>query len=309
MTSALDVMISFVLLATASTLPSSLVLVEARKGRFQAWLLIAAFGGVCFALGGPDFSAWMLAWFVAPAVAVGACMRFTPRLNWVFIAGIVTAVCCLLGFYAIAAAGADFSLADLEAFYRSAISDLKEAAADYGLPQESLNQFPGGSDRLFSYMILLSPSLGFSAASILIWLNLLLVIKFSAGGKPFRGKTDLSEWSAPEPLVFGVLLPAVAMTLLRHRLNYAISGNLLVAFMIPFFFQGMAITSHTLRRLRLSPGLRFLAYALLFGVFGAMVVPAQAAMGILDIWLDFRRLRKPAKPETKEPDDQEGDQE
>ena len=89
------------------------------------------------------------------------------------------------------------------------------------------------------------------------------------------------------------LVPATALALSSNRLVVGAAGNVLVVCMVPFFFQGMGITSHMMKKMRFGPGMRFAVYALIIGMFGIMIVPAQAALGVLDIWLDFRKQKKP----------------
>jgi hypothetical protein len=309
MASILGVIVSLLILLSAATMPSSIVLLEKRKGRFQAWAMMAVFGALCFALGGQEFAAWMLSAFVIPGMGLSMGFRRSARANWIFLLGFGLAVFCMLSIDAIAAVGMNLTAGDLHVLYRTMKASFQEIFANYGVNQESLKQLPGGADKFFKYALLLSPSISIAMEAILVWLNLLLVLRFAPEGSVRLATRDLSGWSAPEGLVFGVLVPAVAIMLWPRVWVYAAAGNLVIVFMVPFFFQGMAITSHTLRRMKLGPGMRFAAYTLLVGIFGGMVVPAQAAIGILDIWLDFRRLRSPVKPETREPQDEEGDSE
>jgi hypothetical protein len=307
MTQALGVVVTFLLYAVSVTMPSTLVLVDARRGRNSAWLMMAVYGGVCYALAGPGFAAWMIAAFVAPGVGLSVGFRKSPRVNWVFVAGFGAAVFCLFLYYAIAVVGMEFLPRDLEVFQKLFRAGMKESFATYGLSGEQLKQLPGGPDAFFRWVFLLAPALAVSGGALLVWMNMLICVRVGAGGKPFRGSSDLSEWSAPEYLVFGTLAPAVVITMVKQEWALALAGNLLLVFMIPFFFQGMAIASHTLHRFHFSPGMRFITYAMIFGIFGGMVLPAMAAMGVIDIWLDFRRLRKPKKTEAPEPEDEEGE--
>ena len=58
MASALGVIVSLLILLAAVTMPSSLALLEMRRGRFHAWAMMILFGALCYVLGGQEFSAW-----------------------------------------------------------------------------------------------------------------------------------------------------------------------------------------------------------------------------------------------------------
>jgi uncharacterized protein YybS (DUF2232 family) len=115
--------------------------------------------------------------------------------------------------------------------------------------------------------------------------------------EPFR------NFIIPEPLVFGVILAigllAAAPQFSNHDLLSVWGGCLTVFFGTLYFLGGLAVTSHFLWKWKLNPFLNFLLYSALF--LTPSSVPALALLGILDLWMDFRKL-KPA-PELKKSGD------
>jgi hypothetical protein len=73
--------------------------------------------------------------------------------------------------------------------------------------------------------------------------------------------------------------------------------NLLALAAVVYFVQGLAITAFYLERLRVPRPLRLVGYALL----GAQqyLSLAVAAVGLFDLWIDFRRLKQAAVEEAE----------
>ncbi|MBZ0273198.1 YybS family protein [bacterium] len=309
MTSAIDVVVSLAIIVMAMTFPASIVLMEMRRGRVAAWALLLTFVLICLGIGGAGFAAYTLAVFIAsgPGLAYGFA-RF-DRVEAVFLAGAAMALAGMVVLAAVVAAGMGLTAGDL-----ASVVDLVEANRalifeQYGIGMQADTAADAARMQgVLQTAVLVTPGANVALAFITAWLNLMIAVRFGEPGRPFRGALDFSAWSAPEPMVFGVLLPAVGLVMSRDGMVTAVAANVLIVAMTPFFFQGAAIVSHAMRRMRFSPGLRFLTYAFALAFMGAMLVPALATMGVLDIWLDFRRLRRaPAVKEEPPEKDGEGD--
>jgi len=98
------------------------------------------------------------------------------------------------------------------------------------------------------------------------------------------------QWMVPEPMIFGLILGAAIKLLAPENSWIEITGdNILVLFLVVYTFAGLTITSFYFKKWRFPMIARFLSYALLFELtFNAICV-----LGVLDIWLDFRKLKKP----------------
>jgi uncharacterized protein YybS (DUF2232 family) len=108
-----------------------------------------------------------------------------------------------------------------------------------------------------------------------------------------RSWTDISRgvnlrlWRTPDVLIwaligtgFGMFVPVPVATLVARNLFIVVLGC--------YFCQGLAIVSYYLERFRLPRGIRIVGYILiaLQHVATAMVL----ALGVFDLWGDFRRL-------------------
>jgi hypothetical protein len=73
-----------------------------------------------------------------------------------------------------------------------------------------------------------------------------------------------------------------------------VGDNLLVLFLAVYTFAGLTITSFYFKKWRFPVVARVLSYALLF----ELTFNAVCILGIMDIWLDFRKLKKPPTETT-----------
>jgi len=104
---------------------------------------------------------------------------------------------------------------------------------------------------------------------------------------PFR------KWLIPEPLIFGFLL-ACLLKLFRpdgmpdSHLQNITANNLLVFFVGLYAIAGLGIASHFFHKWRFPVLVRVLGYVLLLN----LAIEVAALFGILDVWFDFRRIKR-----------------
>jgi uncharacterized protein YybS (DUF2232 family) len=135
----------------------------------------------------------------------------------------------------------------------------------------------------------LLPGLLVTNTGLVAWLNVILARQ--AGLMMGQGEPEvpLFFWAVPEWLIFGILgsgflllVPVAAVRL--------IAVNLLMILAVIYFFQGVAVVAAWFHRLGLPRFLRMIGYPVLFlNPFFFVIV----TLGILDLWLDFRRLHQP----------------
>jgi uncharacterized protein YybS (DUF2232 family) len=107
--------------------------------------------------------------------------------------------------------------------------------------------------------------------------------------------TPFWKWIIPDYLIFGLILGGMVKLLSPENTWMEMVGdNLLVVFVFIYTFAGLTITSFYFRKWRFPVIARLLTYALLFELtFNAVCV----LLGVADIWLDFRKLKKtPMEP-------------
>jgi uncharacterized protein YybS (DUF2232 family) len=135
----------------------------------------------------------------------------------------------------------------------------------------------------------LLPGLLITNLALVAWLNVVLSrqLIFLLGW----GVADppLYHWAAPEWLIF-VLLGAGFLLLVPVTGARFFGLNLIMVVAVLYFCQGVAVVATWFHRLGLPRLLRMIGYPLLFlNPFIFLII----TLGLMDLWLDFRRLQKP----------------
>jgi len=134
----------------------------------------------------------------------------------------------------------------------------------------------------------LLPGLLVTNTGLVAWLNVVLARQLffiATGQKP---EPPLYFFALPEWLIFGALAAGFMMFMPIASLR-VISLNLLLVLGVLYFFQGVAIVTAWFNRLGLPRILRVIGYPLMFlnPLFFLIIT-----LGVLDLWLDFRRLHQ-----------------
>jgi len=142
--------------------------------------------------------------------------------------------------------------------------------------------------KMVSWLVVLVPSLIVVGSWAILLMNFYFLDKFhlvSRGSilKYYR----LNRWRAPDFLIWLVILPGFA-AFLFHGMLRGFSLNILIASLTIYFFQGLCVINFYLDRKNAPPFLKLAIYFILFVI--QIVALLVLAMGLLDMWMDFRRL-------------------
>ena len=131
-----------------------------------------------------------------------------------------------------------------------------------------------------------------AAISTLFLSRLARVHRIETTGPRPLDRLDVS-WHVAWPLIAGLATLAwSSYAEVASRLPAAIGWNLVLVSLAVLTVQGLGVSEASLKRLRLGPLLRFLAYGVMFW-FGALV-PVLALLGTADLWVNFRKLPRGA---------------
>ncbi len=135
----------------------------------------------------------------------------------------------------------------------------------------------------------LLPGLLVTNLALVAWLNVVLsrqLILYLGWGE---ADPPLYHWAAPEWLIF-LLLGAGFLLLVPVTGARFFGLNLTMVVAVLYFCQGVAVVATWFHRLGLPRLLRVIGYPLLFlNPFFFVII----TLGLMDLWLDFRRLHKP----------------
>lgn len=143
---------------------------------------------------------------------------------------------------------------------------------------------------LISLVSQLTPAFLLINNTLVAWLTYLLGRKFGAPRGWATPVVTLSRWEAPAWLIF-VLIGAGFLLLVPYRPPQMVAVNILLVCLLLYFFQGLAILAFNFQRFQVPRFLRWITYLLLILVKPAMLV--VVLLGLIDLWLDFRRLHPP----------------
>jgi len=135
----------------------------------------------------------------------------------------------------------------------------------------------------------LLPALVITNTGLVAWINVILARRLLVLFNWGKAEPPLYYWSAPEWLIFPVLA-AGFLLLVPVSLVRLVSMNLLVVLALLYFCQGVAVIAAWFQRFRLPMFLRCIGYPLMFWIPMPILV---ITLGLMDLWLDFRRLNQP----------------
>jgi hypothetical protein len=135
----------------------------------------------------------------------------------------------------------------------------------------------------------LLPGLMVTNMVMVAWLNVVLARQIALLRGWGRLGAPMYQWSAPEWLIF-VLLGTGFLLLVPVTGVRFFAMNLLMVLALLYFTQGVSVVATWFHRLGLPRPLRIIGYPLLFlNPFFFLII----TLGLMDLWLDFRRLHRP----------------
>lgn len=134
----------------------------------------------------------------------------------------------------------------------------------------------------------LLPGLVVTNTGLVAWLNVVLARQLDflrTGQKP---APPLYQWALPEWLIFGVVVAGFMLFIPVAALRF-VCLNLILVLAVLYFCQGLAVVAAWFNRFGLPRVLRAIGYPLMFlnPLFFLIIT-----LGVLDLWLDFRRLHR-----------------
>lgn len=160
-----------------------------------------------------------------------------------------------------------------------------------GIPAESVAPLRANIGQMTAVITEVFPALIIVVASFTSWMNILAARPvFAKAGIPYPGFGDLTLWKAPERLVWVLIFSG---GLLMMPLPWmTVSGlNLLIVSAFVYFLAGLAIIGFFFRMKKTPRIVRIPCYLLVF-LQQYLVFPVMA-IGLFDLWIDFRKYIKP----------------
>ncbi len=167
---------------------------------------------------------------------------------------------------------------------------------EMGIPQEQVDSLKEGAGEVASWIVDHSVALFLTCTTFFIWLNVLGLRLFFQGRDPaFPDFGDLACWKMPDSVVWFVIAAGV-LTIVPEDTAKIIGLNALIVLLFFYLLQGISIVQFFFRKKNIPRTLRALFYTLI--VLYQYLLIFISAVGLFDIWVDFRKMNRPAKDTT-----------
>lgn len=279
--------------ALALFTPVPLIIVYVRDGKREGLITLLAASVIIGVLGGWQAAALLFLSFGLMAIGISEGMRRRMKPEQTALLGGLLPIASLglvLAFYMVRVGKNPITVA--EAYLRSGIADAAKFYTSLGL-SEMAAAVNAVSDSFIHYLVRLSPGITIAAsiaqAACCYGLARALIMRRTAA-QTNAAQPSLAAWHAPDSWVWGLIATLTFIVVPREAARLT-GWNLAIVFAVVYLAQGAAIVEHYLKKARLRAFARGLVFAFLL-----VMPPAVAgiiALGIVDIWADFRKVRGP----------------
>src|SRR5918995_1670643 len=182
-------------------------------------------------------------------------------------------------------------LRDVSESLNSSLMSAVDMHEKMGFPQESIAILKERTPEIAEMVLHLLPSAAFVSLALIVLFNVTLLCRRFPEKRPqWVALMSLREWKAPDYLVWGVIASGFAMFIPGLESIRTLAANLLLIFGACYFFQGLAIIAFYFNKNNVPRFVRGVVY--LFIVFQQIFTMIVVGLGLFDLWVDFRRLRK-----------------
>lgn len=270
--------------------PVPLIMAYALAGRNRGMLALAVSGLLVMVFTGWQSAVIFLLSFglMAAGAAEGMLRRFRPE-NAVLLAGLVPAALLGLALAAAFAKGGVNPVTALEGYLRSSVDEAVKLYTALGL-NEAAAAVQAVSESFIYYLVRLTPSLAVATAVVqaaCCYGIAKVLLRKNAEAAAFLPATTLASWHAPDTWVWG-LIAALGLSAVPWH-GAAVAGwNLGVLCGVLYTAQGMAVLEHYFKKAALPAFGRGVLLAFILAMPSLFLV---AALGVVDVWADFRKVR------------------
>ena len=161
-----------------------------------------------------------------------------------------------------------------------------------GIPAEHIEFIRSKADQITRALIGIFPSVALVGTFFLVWVNILEgKWLFRIRGMWYPSFGDLSRWKILDKTVWLVVIAGVCVLIPLETVRI-VGLNMLIILVFIYMLQGLAIMSFFFQRKNVPAFLRAFGYFLVFAQQFLLLI--VAVVGLIDTWVDFRKLNKNA---------------
>lgn len=281
--------------AIALFTPVPLILLFVRAGRREGMIALAASCAIVGFAGGWQTGAILFFSFGVMAIgtAEGMVRRWKPESAAVLGGMLPVIALSIVTAYYFSRMGKN-PVVVIEEYLRSSMGEAAKLYTQMGLKEmsEALSTI---SDAFIHYLVRLIPGIAIATsvfqAACCYGLSKILISRKPGAAVPLI-RTSFAQWHAPDVWVWGLIV-ALVLVLVPGETALFTGLNLAVVYFLIYLTQGAAVVDHYLRRARIQPFIRGVLHAIILALPTVVFV---IALGIVDIWADFRKVRGPVLP-------------
>ena len=275
--------------------PVPLILIMVREGKMPGMIAAGLATAVIAVIAGGQavFVVIFLSFgFMAMGLADGLRWRWKPE-NAILVGGLLTIVALIVVLAPFLSASGKSPVAITEAYLRASITEAQQLYTQLGLVDVA-QMMAQASDTVVYYLLRLLPGIILAttllqSASCYGLARALILRKDPAA--TILTEPSLATWHAPDSWVWGLIATLGFIAIPDVTIRF-IGLNLALIFLLVYSAQGLALVEFMLRKAKV--GTLWRSLILTFIVALPVIVPV-IALGVVDIWADFRKVRTPAQ--------------
>jgi uncharacterized protein YybS (DUF2232 family) len=168
---------------------------------------------------------------------------------------------------------------------QSSIAQTVQLYQKAGIKGEELKGLQDSMTQAGTLILMVYPALVTVALGVLAALNLFLLGRIASRLRMPVYLGDFKKYKNPEPLVWLLIVAGFSM-LIQQEMVRLVALNLLIVVCTLYAVQGFAVLTHFFRKFAVPKFLKVFGCLLL--LFQPFMVVAVAALGVFDLWGDFR---------------------
>jgi uncharacterized protein YybS (DUF2232 family) len=261
-----------------------------KSGRITGFAIVIATSALLFAVADPGTVAIYL---LQAGVMSLALPEFLLRLKGGARSVVYAVAINLLFLMAAAALYGYYTGADLHAkVIKGVEGSITQTAALYekaGIKGDELKALQDSMHQAGALILTIYPALVTVTLGVVACLNLIVLSRVASRVRLPVYLGDFRKYRNPEPLVWVLIVAGFGM-LAQQNLVYLAALNLLIIICTLYAVQGLAVISHYFRKFAVPRFVRLIACLLL--ILQPFMLLAVAALGVFDLWGDFRSPNK-----------------
>jgi len=275
--------------------PVPLILIMVREGKLPGMLALGLATIILAVLAGGQvvFVVIFLSFgFMAMGLADGLRWRWKPE-NAIMIGGMLTIVALIVVLAPFLQNADKGPVAVTEEYLRTSIAEAQQLYTQLGLTDVA-QMMAQVTDTAVYYLVRLLPGIILTTtllqAACCYGMARAVILRKDPAATVLAEPT-LATWHAPDPWVWGLIVSLGLVAIPDLTIRF-IGLNLALIFLLIYSAQGLSLVEFTLRKAKV--GTIWRSLILTFIVALPVIVPV-IALGVVDIFADFRKVRTPAQ--------------